>query len=62
MGFVFSVLAVVLIIEGIPYFAFPKKVKVWALVLQEIPETTLRLMGLASMGVGLLLLYMVRSF
>jgi uncharacterized protein YjeT (DUF2065 family) len=62
MGFVFSVLGVVLIVEGIPYFAFPRKVKVWALVLQEIPETTLRLMGLVSMAVGLIVLYMVSSY
>ncbi len=62
MEFVFSVLGVVLIIEGIPYFAMPRKLKGWALVLQEIPEGTLRLMGRASMVVGLFLLYLVRSF
>ena len=55
-------LGVVLIMEGIPYFAFPRKVKQWALLLQEIPEATLRIIGLISMAAGLLLLFMVGSF
>jgi uncharacterized protein YjeT (DUF2065 family) len=62
MAFILSVLGVVLIIEGIPYFAFPRKVKQWALLLQEIPEATLRIIGLISMAAGLLLLFMVSSF
>jgi uncharacterized protein YjeT (DUF2065 family) len=62
MGFLLSVIGVVLILEGLPYFAFPKKVKGWALLLQEIPERSMRVMGLISMAAGLLLLYMVRSF
>jgi uncharacterized protein YjeT (DUF2065 family) len=62
MGFLLSVIGVVLILEGLPYFAFPKKVKGWALLLQEIPERSMRVMGLISMVAGLLLLYMVRSF
>ncbi|MEE9613803.1 MAG: DUF2065 domain-containing protein [Thermodesulfobacteriota bacterium] len=60
MTFFWSVIGVVLIIEGIPYFIFPGKVKNWAQFLQEIPERTLRVMGFASMGVGLVLLYVVR--
>jgi uncharacterized protein YjeT (DUF2065 family) len=62
MAFILSVLGVVLIMEGIPYFAFPRKVKQWALLLQEIPEATLRIIGLISMAAGLLLLFMVSSF
>jgi uncharacterized protein YjeT (DUF2065 family) len=62
MAFIISVLGVVLIMEGIPYFAFPRKVKQWALLLQEIPEATLRIIGLISMAAGLLMLYMVSSF
>ena len=60
MAFFWSVLGVVLILEGIPYFAFPRRVKQWALILQEIPERTLRVMGLLSMMAGLLLLYVAR--
>lgn len=60
MAFIFGVLGVVLVIEGIPYLAFPRRVKGWALVLQEIPEGTLRVMGAISMAGGLLTLYFVR--
>lgn len=62
MAFIFSVIGVVLIIEGIPYLTFPKKVRVWALLLQDIPDNTLRLMGLFAMGAGFLILYMVKFF
>ncbi|HHL39703.1 MAG TPA: DUF2065 domain-containing protein [Deltaproteobacteria bacterium] len=57
MVFAFTVLAVVLIVEGIPYFAFPHRVKEWARLLEEIPEKNLRAMGLAAMVFGLVLLY-----
>lgn len=50
-----------MILEGIPYFAFPGKVKQWALMLQEIPAGTLRIIGLISMAAGLMLLFTVKS-
>lgn len=59
MTFVFTVIGVVLILEGIPYFAFPAKSKAWAATLQEIPDKTLRIMGLTAMVSGLLLLYLL---
>jgi uncharacterized protein YjeT (DUF2065 family) len=61
MGFILSVIGVVLIVEGIPYFAFPGKVKDWALMLQEIPERGMRIIGLIAMATGLFILYMVKS-
>jgi len=60
MGFVLSLLGALLVLEGLPYFAFPGKTKEWALLLQEVPERSLRLMGLASMAAGLVLLYLMR--
>lgn len=60
MVFIMSVMGVVLIIEGIPYFAFPARAKKWAMMLQTIPDRTLRLLGVVSMLTGLLLLYIVR--
>ena len=60
MAFILSVMGVVLIIEGVPYFAFPARVKQWAMMLQTIPDRTLRLLGVASMLTGLLLLSIVR--
>ena len=60
MAFVMSVMGVVLIIEGIPYFAFPARAKQWAMMLQTIPDRTLRLLGVVSMVTGLFFLYIVR--
>lgn len=50
------VLGMAIIIEGVPYFAFPDKVKACQLRAQAIPVPTLRLFGFASMAVGLLLI------
>ncbi|MBI5560578.1 MAG: DUF2065 domain-containing protein [Deltaproteobacteria bacterium] len=57
MPFILSVLGAVLMLEGIPYLAFPGRVKEWALILQEIPARNLRIMGVLSAFCGLLLLY-----
>ena len=62
MAFLLTVLAVVLVIEGIPYFAAPSKVKEWAMTLQEIPERTLRVMGFISMAAGLVALYVIKHY
>jgi uncharacterized protein len=61
MDFFLCVLGMVLIIEGMPYFAFPDKVKAYLMKIQEIPDSTLRIIGFASMAAGLLLIYFGRS-
>lgn len=61
MSFIFSVLGLVLVIEGLPYFVFPARVKEWALMIQEIPERGLRIMGFISMMGGLILVYVGRK-
>ena len=58
MTYFLSVLGLVLVIEGLPYFAFPAKIKEWAISLQELPERTLRIMGFVSIIAGLLLVYL----
>ncbi len=62
MAFILSVLGVVLVIEGAPYFAFPAKIRERGQRPVDIPDKSLRLMGLASMVVGLVILYIVKSF
>jgi uncharacterized protein YjeT (DUF2065 family) len=57
MTFLLSLLGVLLIIEGIPYFAFPTKAKNWARSLVDIPERALRVMGFIAMVFGLVLLF-----
>ena len=58
MKYFLSVLGLVLIIEGIPYFASPEKMKQLMLKLPLIPSKSLRLFGLTAVIVGLLLIYL----
>jgi hypothetical protein len=51
----------VFVIEGLPYFAFPDKVKAYLLKLQEMPDSTLRLLGLSAVIVGLIFVFLGRS-
>lgn len=50
-----------MIIEGLPYFAFPEKIKQYLMKIQEIPDQTLRIMGLTAMIIGLVCVYFGRS-
>ncbi|MBN2284330.1 MAG: DUF2065 domain-containing protein [Deltaproteobacteria bacterium] len=61
MKFMLCVIGMVLIIEGLPYFAFPEKIKDYLLKIQEIPDNTLRILGLLSLSVGLFLVYLGRN-
>ena len=51
-------IGLLLIVEGLPYFAFPDKMKNWMKILLEIPAFKLRLIGFFSMCAGLLLTYL----
>lgn len=51
----------VMIIEGLPYFAFPEKMKHWMLQIQAMPGDTLRRFGLILMVAGLMLTYIGKS-
>lgn len=57
MKYFICVLGMVMIIEGLPYFAFPEKMKRWMLQIQEISDDTLRRFGLLLMLGGLALAY-----
>lgn len=57
MKYFLCVLGMVLVIEGIPYFTFPDKLKIYLNKLTEIPDSTLRIMGAAAMAIGLILVY-----
>ncbi|MBW2128985.1 MAG: DUF2065 domain-containing protein [Deltaproteobacteria bacterium] len=49
-------IGLVLLVEGIPYFVFPDRMKRWMRTLQEVPDGRLRALGFAAMCAGLLLL------
>ena len=55
-----TLIGLVLIVEGLPYFAFPDKMKKWMRLIQDVPESQLRVMGFISMCIGLLIAYMFR--
>jgi uncharacterized protein YjeT (DUF2065 family) len=50
----------VMIFEGLPYFAFPQKMKHWMLQIMAMPEDILRRFGLVLMIGGLALVYFGR--
>jgi uncharacterized protein YjeT (DUF2065 family) len=57
MEFFLCVLGMVMIIEGLPYFAFPEKMKLWVQKIIEMPDGALRKFGTVLMFTGLLLVY-----
>ena len=61
MEYFLCVLGMVFIIEGLPYFAFPDKVKSYIMKLQEMPDSVLRVLGLSAIITGLILIYFGRS-
>lgn len=60
MDYFLCVIGMVMFIEGLPYAAFPDKMKEWMAQLMEVEDGTLRKLGLVLMGVGLLVVYMGR--
>ena len=49
-----------MIVEGLPYFIFPNKMKTWVGKIIVSPESTLRRLGLVLMVLGLSLVYLGR--
>ena len=61
MEFFLCVVGMVMIVEGLPYFAAPSKIKAWVVKMAELPDTSLRVMGFVLMLAGLGLCYLGRS-
>jgi uncharacterized protein YjeT (DUF2065 family) len=53
-------IGLVLVVEGLPYFAFPHKMKTWMNRIREIPDNHLRSMGFVSICIGLIMVYIFR--
>ena len=60
MEFFLCVLGMVMVIEGIPYFGFPEKMKTMMRLVQEQENQTLRIMGAILIVLGLLVVYLAR--
>ncbi len=57
MKLLVTVIGMVFVIEGIPYFAFPEKMQAYMRKMQDMPPGSLRVMGAFSIMAGLLLCY-----
>ena len=55
------VLGMVFIIEGLLYFIFPERLKIYLLKMTTMPDSTLRFLGISVIIIGLFLLYLGRS-
>ena len=60
MDYFLCVIGMVMIVEGVPYFAAPTRMKTWMAKIMEIPPGTLRRLGLMMMVIGLFLVYLGR--
>jgi uncharacterized protein len=58
MAYFLCVLGMVMIVEGLPYFAAPARMKVWIEKLAQLPDSALRLTGFLLMMAGLGLIYL----
>ena len=61
MDYFLCVIGMVMIIEGVPYFAAPDRMKGWMAKIMEIAPASLRRFGLVMMVAGLFLVYLGRS-
>ena len=61
MKFFLCVIGMVMIVEGLPYFAFPEKMKFWVQKVLEMPDSALRKFGFVLMVTGLGMIYMGRG-
>ena len=61
MKLLICLLGLVLVVEGLPYFAFPDKMKIWTKKIQDIPDPHLRAIGFVAVCAGLLIAYLFRE-
>ena len=61
MKFFLCVLGMVMIVEGLPYFAFPEKMKFWVNKIMLTPDGSLRRFGFVLMAIGMALVYLGKN-
>ncbi len=61
MEYFLCVLGMVMIVEGIPYFGFPEKMKIFMKTILEQEDSTLRIIGGSLMLLGLILIFLARK-
>ncbi|HKK91657.1 MAG TPA: DUF2065 domain-containing protein [Desulfobacteraceae bacterium] len=58
MEFFLCVIGMVMVVEGLPYFAFPERMKAVILAVTELPDGALRRFGLILMMAGMGVVYL----
>ena len=61
MQFFLCVLGMVMVVEGLPYFAFPEQMKLVIEKVLEMPDSALRKLGFVLMLAGVGLVYVGKS-
>lgn len=62
MEYFLTVLGMVLIVEGLPYFTFPEKMKSLMEKVPQMPTRWLRVFGIIAIATGLLIIYLSRYY
>jgi uncharacterized protein YjeT (DUF2065 family) len=62
MSYFLCVIGMVLIIEAIPYIAFPRWIKLFARYIENVPEKTLQIIGFLAALTGLGFIYLGRHY
>lgn len=60
MKYFLTVIGMIMVIEGIPYFIFPHKFKEISIMIQEFTDSQLRVFGLIIMLLGLIVVYLAK--
>jgi hypothetical protein len=60
MEYFLCVLGMVMFLEGLPYFAFPNRLKTWLAKIAELPDGTLRTYGFLLMAAGVAVIYLAQ--
>nr|WP_319393169.1 DUF2065 domain-containing protein [uncultured Desulfobacter sp.] len=58
MKFFFCVMGMVMIVEGLPYFISPHKMREMVMMILQMPENALRRFGFFMMLAGLVVVYL----
>ncbi|MGA1868617.1 MAG: DUF2065 domain-containing protein [bacterium] len=55
-----TVIGLIMVLEGMPYFLIPHKFKEIMIIMQKLSDSHLRLIGFVSMLMGLVVIYLAK--
>ncbi len=62
MAYFLCVLGLALVLEGLPYLAFPEQMKSLLKKIPETPSTAIRIFGTVAIGIGLFIIYIAQNY